>query len=192
MYLSEPLAVVLRPPDGRGRYVETVEQQQVVESMPLTITAELVKKHPLLVEAMAAEMGALAVARARAGSFDHHETTPIDPDNLDTFQALFDLIDSDEDGRVTVSAAADEVEAILTEQQQQQQPATATKGGGVSVRRLLRAVDTDGDDQITFREFCLVMSQPLLPPLSNVVVGQHIHAVVGGGRCVFRLTGMRA
>ena len=189
MYLSEPLAVVLRPPDGRGRYVETVEQQQVVESMPLTITAELVKKHPLLVEAMAAEMGALAVARARAGSFDHE--TPIDPDNLDTFQALFDLIDSDEDGRVTVSAAADEVEAILTEQQQQQ-PATATKGGGVSVRRLLRAVDTDGDDQITFREFCLVMSQPLLPPLSNVVVGQHIHAVVGGGRCVFRLTGMRA
>ena len=52
----------------KSSYVETEEQRQVVESMPLTITAELVRKHPLLVEVMAAEMSALAVARARAGS----------------------------------------------------------------------------------------------------------------------------
>ena len=163
----------------KSSYVETEEQRQVVESMPLTITAELVKKHPLLVEVMVAEMSALAVARARAGSFDH--AMPIDPTMLDAFQALFDLLDSDEDGRVTVAAAASEVEAILTEQQQQPADGTA---GGVSVRRLLGAVDLDGDDEVSFREFCLVMSQPLLPPLSEVVIEQHVHAAAvssGGG-----------
>ena len=49
---------------------------------------------------------------------------------------------------------------------------------------MLGAVDLDGDDEVSFREFCLVMSQPLLPPLSEVVIEQHVHAAAvssGGG-----------
>eukprot|EP01043_Picozoa_sp_COSAG02_P052425 COSAG02_NODE_5644_length_4157_cov_2.247166_2_plen_374_part_00 len=150
--------------------VETEEQRAVVESMPLTITAELVHKYPLLAEVMAAEMGALAVSRARAGSFDSQAT--IDPSMLDAYQALWEALDADGDGLVEIKAAAFEVEAILAEQADGghlESPAS----GGVSVRRLLGAVDLDGDDAISFSEFCLVMSQPLLPPLSEVVIEQH-------------------
>ena len=34
----------------------------------------------------------------------------------------------------------------------------------------------DGDDEISFSEFCLVMSQPLLPPISEIVIEQHVTA----------------
>lgn len=154
--------------------METEEQRSVVESMPLTITAELVQKHPLLVEVMAAEMGALAVSRARAGSFD--KDAAIDPSMLDAYQALWDLLDTDENGLVEIAAAASEVEAILTEQSEY-----AERPAGVSVRRLLGAVDLDGDDAISFGEFCLVMSQPLLPPLSEIVIEQHAAAAADSG-----------
>ena len=106
----------------------------MVESMPLTITSELVQKHPLLVEVMAAEMGALAVARARAGSFNRD--AEIDPEKLDAFQALFELLDTDDDGRVEITAAAEEVESILREQAGSD-AAGAAGSNGVSVRRLL-------------------------------------------------------
>ena len=118
----------------KSTYVETEEQRRVVESMPLTITSELVQKHPLLVEVMAAEMGALAVARARAGSFNRD--AEIDPEKLDAFQALFELLDTDDDGRVEITAAAEEVESILREQAGSD-AAGAAGSNGVSVRRLL-------------------------------------------------------
>ena len=103
---------------------------------------------------MAAEMGALAMSRARAGSFD--KDAAIDPSMLDEYQALWDLLETDENGLVEITAAASEVETILTEQSEYTEPPA-----GVSVRRLLGAVDLDGDDAISFGEFCLVMSQPL-------------------------------
>ena len=48
----------------------------------------------------------------------------------------------------------------------------------------MQAVDLDGDDEISFSEFCLVMSQPLLPPISEIVIEQHVTAAAsseGGG-----------
>ena len=145
----------------------------MLESMPLTITAELVQKHPVLVEAMAAEMGALAVSRARAGSFDTQAT--IDPSMLDAYQALWNALDADENGLVEITAAASEVEAVLAEHAEGAHLESAVTRG-VSVRQLLGAVDLDGDDAVSFSEFCLVMSQPLLPPLSEVVIEQHAAA----------------
>ena len=161
----------------KSSYVETAEQRDVVESMPLTITAELVARHPILVEVMAAEMTAAAVRRARLGSFDRN--AEIDPAMLDTYQTLWDLLDDDSDGRVNVTAAASEVETILTDMR----ASVTGGGGGMSVRRLLAAVDLDGDEEVSFSEFCLVMSQPLLPPLSDIAVVSR-QTIAGPWRCV--------
>ena len=161
----------------KSSYVETAEQRDVVESMPLTITAELVARHPILVEVMAAEMTAAAVRRARLGSFDRN--AEIDPAMLDTYQTLWDLLDDDSDGRVNVTAAASEVESILTDMR----ASVTGGGGGMSVRRLLAAVDLDGDEEVSFSEFCLVMSQPLLPPLSDIAVVSR-KTIAGPWRCV--------